>query len=55
MEAQCAGIVTFARPFYLDYLRAKIAEHHGAVGPGEYSREVKYADAFERSHDWLLT
>jgi cytochrome c551/c552 len=24
-----AGIVTFARPFYLDYLRAKIAEQTG--------------------------
>ena len=49
------GIVAFARPFDLDYLGAKIAEQHSAVGPREYSREIKHADAFERSHDGLLT
>src|SRR5262249_10659016 len=36
------GIVTFARPLDLDHLGAKIAEHHGAVGPREYSREIKH-------------
>jgi len=49
------GIVTFARPFDLDYLGAKVAEQHSAVGPREYSREIKHADTFERSHDGLLT
>jgi hypothetical protein len=49
------GIVTFARPFDLDHLSAKIAEQHRAIRPREYSREIKHADAFERSHDGLLT
>jgi hypothetical protein len=45
------GIVTFARPLNFNHLGAKIAEQHGAVGPREYSRQVKHTDAFERSHD----
>ena len=48
-----AGIIPFAGAFNLDDLRAKIAEQHGAVRPRKHSREVKYADAFQRSHGLL--
>ena len=48
------GIVTFNGPLNLDHLGSEIAEQHGAVRPREHSREVKYADAFERSHGLLL-
>ena len=48
------GIVTFAGPFNLDHLSSKIAQQHSAVRPRKNSREIKYPNAFERSHGPLL-
>src|SRR5262245_15132268 len=49
---RCEGsrIIALARLLHLDHLRAEIPELHGAVGPGEDTREIDDTKPFERTH-----
>src|SRR6185437_15980875 len=47
-------IVADAGLLDLDDLSAEVAEHHGAIWPGQDSRQVEHADAVERpAHSYL--
>ena len=45
-----AGVITLARLLDLDHPGPHIAEHHGAVGPGEHTGQVEHSDAIEWAH-----